>query len=111
MNSKLFRGSLDTIILKLLEENDRMYGYEISKSVLELTSNKVKVTEGALYPALHKLEGQGFIVSESVNIGNRYRKYYTLTKPGKTQLMQALDEMREFINNLNLILEPNLPLQ
>ena len=60
-NQKLYKGSLQTIILKLLGENDKMYGYEITQRVKELTKGELKITEGALYPALHKLEADGLL--------------------------------------------------
>ena len=55
IDPKLLRGSLDTIILKLLDEHDEMYGYQITQLVKELTAGEMKLTEGALYPALHRL--------------------------------------------------------
>ena len=60
-NQKLYKGSLQTIILKLLETNDKMYGYEITQHVKALTNGELKITEGALYPALHKLEAEGLL--------------------------------------------------
>jgi len=63
IDPKLLRGSLDTIILKLLDEHDEMYGYQITQLVKELTAGEMKLTEGALYPALHRLEGKGCIDS------------------------------------------------
>jgi len=108
MKSKLFRGSLDTIILKLLSENKEMYGYEITQKVKEITSGEMKITEGALYPALHKLEGKGLLSTDVRNIGNRMRKYYSLTKKGKAEVVEQVNEMHSFIASLNLILRPKL---
>ena len=54
----LLKGSLQTIILKLLEDNDQMYGYEITQKVKEVSEGEIMLTEGALYPALHKLEAR-----------------------------------------------------
>jgi len=58
-SSELIKGTLKTIILKLLSEEKRMYGYEITQKVKELTGGKIQLTEGALYPTLHALEAQG----------------------------------------------------
>jgi PadR family transcriptional regulator PadR len=58
----LIKGSLKTIVLKLLKENGRMYGYEITRKVEELTDGKIKLTYGALYPVLHKLESEGILL-------------------------------------------------
>jgi PadR family transcriptional regulator PadR len=57
----LLKGTLRTIVLKLLADNGRMYGYEITKKVEELSTGKIKLTFGALYPVLHKLEADGHI--------------------------------------------------
>ena len=60
-NNKLYKGSLTTIILKLLDEGGKMYGYEITQKVKVITKGELKITEGALYPALHKLEADGML--------------------------------------------------
>lgn len=108
MKSKLFRGSLDTIILELLTRKGEMYGYEIAQKVKEISSGELKITEGALYPALHKMEQKGFLSTEVRSIGNRKRKYYTLTEKGKTETVEQVSEMKSFIENLNLIFNPKL---
>ena len=100
MNSKLFRGSLDTIILKLLSDGHEMYGYEITQKVRDMTKGEFDITEGALYPALHKLESQGILETESRNIGNRMRKYYKLTHKGHTEVKDVIHDMEAFIKNL-----------
>ncbi len=73
-SSELIKGTLKTIILKLLKENKRMYGYEITQTVKELTGGKIQLTEGALYPSLHSLEAEGILVTETEYIGKRVRK-------------------------------------
>lgn len=107
-NSQLFKGSLNTIVLKLLSEVDMMYGYEITKKVKELTNNEVSITEGALYPALHKLEADGLLTVSIENIGNRPRKYYKLTREGKKEVKNKLAELKDFFQQMQLVL--NLPL-
>ncbi|EJF09351.1 helix-turn-helix transcriptional regulator [Pontibacter sp. FD36] len=107
-NSSLYKGSLSTIILKLLEENDRMYGYEITQKVKELTAGELNITEGALYPSLHKLEAEGLLQAEMVHIGNRMRKYYKLTEAGKKETADKLAELKGFIEQMQLIMNTNL---
>ena len=109
-NQKLYKGSLQTIILKLLEEQDKMYGYEITQKVKELTKGELKITEGALYPALHKLEAEGLLDVEIVNIGNRMRKYYKLTEQGTKETANKLVELEEFIKNMQTIVNPKISL-
>ena len=107
-SSELIKGTLKTIVLKLLADNKKMYGYEITQKVKEMTFDKIQITEGALYPLLHRLEEQGVVETEMENIGNRVRKYYTLTKAGKKQTSVAMDELKMFMQSLNLIVNPKL---
>jgi len=109
-NQKLYKGSLQTIILKLLEEQDKMYGYEITQKVKELTKGELKITEGALYPALHKMEAEGLLDVEIVNIGNRMRKYYKLTEHGTKETANKLAELEEFIKTMQKLVNPKLSL-
>ena len=98
-NQKLYTGSLQTIILKLLEEKDKMYGYEITQKVKELTKGELNITEGALYPALHKLEAEGLLDVEVARVDNRLRKYYKLTEIGTKETMSRLAELEEFMKD------------
>ena len=106
MNSKLYRGSLETIILKLLADRGEMYGYELTQIVKDMTKGQLKLTEGALYPALHKLEGKGVLTTETKNIGNRHRKYYSLTPQGRQVLPEILSEMENYLKTIQLIINP-----
>jgi PadR family transcriptional regulator PadR len=106
ISSELLKGSLKTIVLKVLQENGRMYGYEITRKVEELTAGKIKLTYGALYPVLHKLEDEGTLVTESENFNNRIRIYYKLTPRGKSVVEEKINEMSEFIETLRRIVEP-----
>ena len=107
-NSQLYKGSLNTIIMKLLEEQGRMYGYEITQKVKEITKGELKITEGALYPALHKLEAEGVLEVEIENVDNRLRKYYKLTEKGTSETINRLAELEEFIKNMQSIVNPKL---
>ncbi len=102
----LLKGTLRTIILKLLADNGRMYGYEMTKKVEELSSGKIKLTFGALYPVLHKLEADGHISIEQEFIGKRVRKYYSLTETGRTWTEQKVDEFFDYVNTMSHVLNP-----
>jgi len=104
-SSELIKGTLKTIILKLLSVNDKMYGYEITQMVKELTGGKIQLTEGALYPTLHALEAQGILSTEVVNVGNRIRKYYSITQTGKKVAKDKVDEFSEFIGTMMDLLD------
>ena len=107
-NSQLYKGSLTTIVMKLLEENGRMYGYEITQKVKEITKGELKITEGALYPALHKLEAEGVLEVEIQNVDNRLRKYYKLTEKGTAETINRLTELEDFIRNMQTLVQPKL---
>ncbi|MEQ9404211.1 MAG: helix-turn-helix transcriptional regulator [Cyclobacteriaceae bacterium] len=103
---ELLKGILKPIILKLLSDNSRMYGYEIVQKVKELSNHKILIKEGSLYPALHSLTKEGYLQTESVMIGNRTRKYYKLSSSGKGQVSPALDELLDFAQTLKTLFEP-----
>ena len=104
-SSELIKGTLKTIVLKLLSDNQKMYGYEITQKVKDLTGDKIQLTEGALYPALHSLEAEGILSTETVNIGKRVRKYYTLTKKGKSTSHEKVSEFADFMNTMKFLLD------
>ena len=102
----LVKGTLQPIVLKLLQENERMYGYEITKTVKELTSGRIELTEGALYPTLHKLEADGILKTEKEYIGKRVRKYYSLTNTGSFIVTERVRETNDFLKTIAGILNP-----
>lgn len=106
MDSKIIKGSLTTIILKLLEDNGRMYGYEMTKAVKELTKEKMQLTEAALYPALHKLLEDGLLVTTTEMVEGRMRKYYSLTKKGKKETNEKIAALQIALESLQFILNP-----
>lgn len=103
-NNELFKGTLQTIILKLLAENDKMYGYEITQKVKTVTQGELLLKEGALYPALHKLEAEGLLETFTEVVDNRVRKYYSLSENGEKEVINKLQEARDFIAQLQLLL-------
>ncbi len=106
ISTDLIKGSLKTIVLNVLKENGRMYGYEITRKVEELTGGQIKLTYGALYPVLHKLENEGVLVTETENFNNRIRIYYSLTEKGHSVVAEKIREMKEFIDSLQNIINP-----
>jgi len=106
LSNELTKGTLKTILLKLLDEEGKMYGYEITQHVKTLSDGKMVLTEGALYPTLHKLEAEGLVKTKQIKVGKRMRKYYTLTTKGKKANQSKLAEFQEFINAMQLILKP-----
>ncbi len=104
-SSELIKGTLKTIVLKLLADNKKMYGYEITQRVKELTFNKIQITEGALYPTLHALEADGLVTTETEFIGKRVRKYYSLSPTGKTKTKEKVSELADFMETMKFLLD------
>lgn len=100
---QLYKGSLNAIIMKLLDQNGRMYGYEITQKVKEITAGEMNLTEGALYPALHKMEAEGFLEVEMERVDGRVRKYYRLTESGVKETDHKMEELENFIRNMQSI--------
>lgn len=105
-SKELIKGNLQPIVLKLVKENRRMYGYEITQRVREITNGKIELTEGALYPTLHKLEAEGILTTEKEFIGKRVRKYYMLTKKGQSVIEVMMRDFSDFVHSMNLIFKP-----
>jgi DNA-binding PadR family transcriptional regulator len=106
-SSELIKGTLKTIVLKLLSDQGRMYGYEITQKVKELTGDRIQITEGALYPTLHALEDDGLVTIETEFIGKRVRKYYRLSPAGTVKSKEKVNELADFMNTMKFLL--NIP--
>jgi len=102
---ELLKGTLQTIVLKVLKDHTRMYGYEITQRVKELSGSRLLLTEGALYPTLHKLEAEGLLKTETVMMGKRVRKYYVLTSPGKAVVRERVEEFLGFVRTMGNVLQ------
>lgn len=104
-SSELLKGTLQTIILKVLKDHGKMYGYEITQRVKELSDDRILVTEGALYPTLHKLESEKILKTETVMMGKRVRKYYSLTPEGRNLAKERVSEFVDFIRTMSNVLQ------
>ncbi len=105
-SKELLKGILQPVILNLLREHGRMYGYEITQRVKKLTEGKIEITEGALYPILHKLEADGVLEVEKEYTGKRVRKYYRLTDSGIVTVREKVNEVNDFFATISLLLKP-----
>ncbi len=87
----LLQGTLDMLILKTLESG-ASHGWGISQRIQEISDEVLQVNQGSLYPALHRLEQQGWIQAEwGTSKNNRRAKYYALTGSGETQLVEETE--------------------
>jgi len=84
--SELMQGTLDLLILKTLARGE-MHGYAVAEHIQQTSDDVLQVEEGALYPALHRLQLRGLLAAEwGVSENNRRAKYYRLTAAGRKQL-------------------------
>ena len=99
---ELIAASASLLILNILT-NGRNYGYRIIKHIQALTEGRLELSEGSLYPQLHRLEAQGYIKSEWIEFENgRKRKYYAITNEGLTEASnqwQNWQKMTEALTN------------
>jgi len=105
---ELLKGTLQTILLKVLKDHGKMYGYEITQRVKELSDSRLLLTEGALYPTLHRLEAEGLLKTETVMMGKRVRKYYSLTPTGRSLAKDRVEELVDFIRTMSNVLQVKL---
>jgi PadR family transcriptional regulator len=101
----LLQGTLDLLILKTLAL-ERMHGWAIAQRIRQVSGNVLQVNQGALYPALHRLEQQAWIQAqwgESEN--NRRAKYYSLTKAGKKYLQKEEANWERLSAAIGLVLK------
>jgi PadR family transcriptional regulator PadR len=110
-SNDLLKGMLKPIILKLLIEKGRLYGYQITQLVSEITDGQIGLTFGALYPILHKMEQDGLVKKESELFNNRNRIYYSIASKGKEKAKEKVSELEEVLKTLKIFFKPNFGLK
>ncbi|HYO99378.1 MAG TPA: PadR family transcriptional regulator [Pyrinomonadaceae bacterium] len=101
----LLQGTLDLLILKILALGPT-HGWDISQRIQQISQDVLRVNQGSLYPALHRLEAQGWIGSEwGTSDNNRQAKYYKLTAAGRRQLAAETAMWERFSGAISLILK------
>src|SRR5579872_4303751 len=103
MDSRLLWGTVDTLILELVSAGPT-YGYEIAQSILSKSGGSFEITEGSLYPALHRLERQKLLASFWKEADGRDRKYYKLTPAGRAALAERRKDWKKFASGVAAIL-------
>jgi PadR family transcriptional regulator, regulatory protein PadR len=102
----LVQGTLDLLVLRILSL-EPMHGWAIAQRIRQMSNEQLRVGQSALYPALHKLEQQGWIESEwAVSENNRRAKYYTLTSSGRKALKTETAQWERLSAAISLIVKP-----
>jgi len=99
------QGSLDLLVLKLLSRRSRLHGYAIMSAIQEMSEEVLRVEEGSLYPALHRMEEAGWIRAEWVTKeSGRRARVYEVTAAGKRQLAAEESRWKEVTSAVNRVL-------
>lgn len=100
----LLQGTLDLLILKSLQ-HEPMHGFGVATRIGQMSNDMLTVEQGSLYPALYRLEDQGWIKSEwGVSDNNRKAKFYSLTPSGRKQLATEEQSWAKLSTAINLVL-------
>jgi PadR family transcriptional regulator PadR len=97
-------GVPELLLLRLLQQHE-MYGYELVRSIRQVTGEAITLGEGVIYPVLHSLERNGALKSKRRSVGGRTRVYYSLTAKGRRRLAQLTDEWRRVQGGITNALE------
>jgi len=101
----LVQGTLDLLILKALSL-EPMNGWAVAKRIVQISNDVLQVQQGSLYPALHRLEHQGWIKAEwKSSENNRRAKFYSLTAAGRKRLNSELKNWRRLSNAIGLVID------
>ena len=106
-SSDVWRGTLAIMVLKTLEVMGTLHGYGIARRIEQTSGDLLSINYGTLYPALLKLEQEGFVTSEwGLSENNRRAKYYKLTRAGRKRLEKEAREWEQTIAILARFLSP-----
>lgn len=99
------QGTLDLLVLKTLAHNGALHGYGVVQHIQSASNDLLSVEEGSLYPALHRMEQNGWIDAEwALTETNRRAKYYKLTAKGRKQLQQAEESFDQLVKGVRAVL-------
>ena len=103
--SDSLQGSLDLLVLKLLSKRPRLHGYAIMSAIWDTSEEILRVEEGSLYPALHRMEQSGWVRSDwRVTDSSRKARFYALTAAGKKQLAARQKNWEQVVKGVQAIL-------
>lgn len=99
------QGTLDLLVLKTLSRTRSLHGYGIVQQIQRASEDMLRVEEGSLYPALHRMEQSGWISSEwGLTETNRKAKYYRLTAAGRKRLQEAEKDFENLVKGVSTVL-------
>ena len=106
-NTDIWQGTLSLMVLKTLQTMGPLHGYGIARRIEQVSGSLVSVKYGTLYPALLKLEQEGYMAAEwGISDNNRRAKYYSLTRAGKRYLEKAARQWEQTTTVMDRFLSP-----
>ena len=103
---ELLPGTLHLLILKTLARNQQMHGYEIARSIQQISQDVLQVEEGSLYPALQRMLIKGWVTAEwGTTAGNRRARYYKLTAAGRKQLTVEVSQFERVMGAITRVIQ------
>jgi len=104
-SSNSAQSALDLLVLTVLSRRGPLHGYAIASAIQELSAEALRVEEGSLYPALHRMDEAGWITAESIVTENKRRaRVYQLTRTGKKQLAAETDRWNALASGVARVL-------
>lgn len=101
----ILQGTLALLVLRTLDVLGRSHGYAISEHILRVSRDQLRVEEGSLYPALHRMEQEGWVRAEwGATEKNRQARFYTLTAAGKRQLAAEQESWNRLTESVGRVL-------
>jgi transcriptional regulator len=105
----VLQGTLDLLIMRTIAL-EPMHGWAIAQRIQQISDDSLRVQQGSLYPALHRLEHQGWITAEwGASENNRRARFYSLTAAGRKQLSVEVSKWQRLSAGVNLVLERTWP--
>jgi transcriptional regulator len=102
---EILKGTLDLIVLKTLETQGPLHGYAITSHIQRVSSDLLRVEEGSLYPALHRMEQDGWVRSKwGLTDKNRQARFYSITATGSRRLAEEQANWSRLIQGVGLVL-------
>ena len=103
-NPPFMTGVPELLLLRLLEQQE-MYGYQLGRSIRQVTEDAISLGEGVIYPSLHGLERNGALKSRRKAVGGRTRVYYSLTRKGRQRLEKLQQDWQRIQGGITSALE------
>jgi PadR family transcriptional regulator PadR len=101
----ILQGTLALLVLRTLEARPKLHGYALTSHIQEVSADLLRVEEGSLYPALHRMEQEGVLKSEwGTTEKNRQARFYSLTAKGKKQLQQERESWERLTKGVDRVL-------